>query len=199
MGLTIWVKLLIVVGGYLLGSVLPAVWIVRLKTGHTPYDVNENPGGAGTYRQAGLWAAACVGFFDIAKGVLPVALAEYLGMSGAWLVVTAVSPVVGHNWPLYHRFRGGRGMAAAIGALSWLTLPQIWPALVLGVLAFLWFRWVPMVGIVAFPIALVLLWLAKVPLDYFWAALVIMLVVGVRQLPWLIEQLRQPREQKTVK
>jgi glycerol-3-phosphate acyltransferase PlsY len=199
MGLTIWVKLLIVVGGYLLGSVLPAVWIVRLKTGHTPYDVDENPGGAGTYRQAGLWAAACVGLFDVAKGVLPVALAERLGMSGAWLVVAAVSPVVGHNWPLYHRFRGGRGMAAAIGALSWLALPQIWPALVLGALAFLWFRWVPMVGIVAFPIALVLLWLGKVPLDYFWAALVIMLVVGVRQLPWLIEQLRQPRGQETAK
>lgn len=182
---------LIVAGGYLLGCLLPADWIVRRRTGHAPDQLGDNPGGAGTWRLAGPRWAVPVILLDIAKGALPVAAAEAWGLHGGWLALAAVAPVAGHNWPLHRRFRGGRGLAPATGALLWLAWPQMLPAYALGVVAALAGRWVPLVGVVAFPIGLgAMLW-ARLPYDRVAAAGAVMTAVALRQLPWLWQRLRQ--------
>ncbi|MEW6047513.1 MAG: glycerol-3-phosphate acyltransferase [Bacillota bacterium] len=183
---------LVVVGGYLLGSILPAEWVVLRRTGRTPHQLNDNPGGAGAWRLAGPGWGTVVALFDLAKGAVSVALAERLGLSGGWLAAAAVAPVAGHNWPFYKGFRGGRGLAAATGALFWLALPQMLPAYGIGAAAALWRRWVPMVGVVAFPVGLVLMVRASVPADRVQAAFLVMLVVAVRQLPWVWERIKAP-------
>lgn len=179
---------LIVIGGYLLGSILPADWFIRKKKGQSALDLDENPGGMGTYRQAGSWAAAFVSLFDIAKGILPVALADTFGLHNGWLAAAAAAPVIGHNWPFYKRFRGGKGLAAALGAIGWLGWPYILPAYILGGAAALWRRWAPMMGLVAFPVGLVLMIMGDVPVERIWATAVISMVLVVRQLPWLWSQ-----------
>lgn len=93
--------------GYLLDSLLTNEWIARRKTWHSMHKLNENPGGAGTYRKAGFWAAVFVVIFDIDQGVLPVALADRTSLSGGWLIAAACASVAGHNWPIYKGFRGG--------------------------------------------------------------------------------------------
>ena len=182
---------LIIIGGYLLGSVLPADWFIRRQTGRDALELDENPGSTGTLRQVGLLPAITVFLFDFVKGLLPVSLAGEVGMTGWWLVAAAVAPVVGHNWPFWKRFRGGKGLATALGALTWLGWPFILPSYLLGAIAALWSRWAPMIGVVVFPLGLLLMWWGGVPADHLLAAVAIILVVFVRQLPWIWGQLRK--------
>lgn len=181
---------IVVIGGYLLGSLLPAEWAVRHITGRTPHELGDNPGGAGTWRLVGPRWAVPVILFDILKGMLPVAAADRLGLSGEWLALAAVAPVAGHNWPFYKRFKGGRGLGAATGALFWLALPQMLPGYLLGAVVAWRQRWVPWIGVVAFPAGLALMAHAAVPADRARAAAAVMLTVALRQLPWLVSRLR---------
>ncbi|HEY8489249.1 MAG TPA: glycerol-3-phosphate acyltransferase, partial [Thermaerobacter sp.] len=128
----IWV---IPVLAYLLGGVLPAEYLVRWRRGASPRELGDEPGTAGTWRQAGPAAGLIVFAFDFAKGLLPVALMDRLGVGGWWLVAAAVAPVAGHNWPAQRRFRpGGRGLASAIGATVYLAPAALIPALLAGCL-----------------------------------------------------------------
>ena len=181
---------LIIIGGYLLGCILPADWFIRRQTGRNAIDLDENPGSTGVLRQVGLLPAIIVFLFDFVKGLAPVALADEVGMTGWWLVAAAVAPVVGHNWPFWKRFHGGKGLATALGALTWLGWPIILITYPVAAIAALWIRWAPMIGVVVFPLGLFLMWWAGVPTDHLWAAITIFLVVFVRQLPWIWRRLR---------
>jgi len=177
---------LIAVGGYLLGSVLPAMWFVKQSTGHTPQQFGDNPGGAGVWRQVGPVPAVLTVLFDMAKGILPVALANYLGLTGHWIAIAAAAPVAGHNWPIYYRFKGGRGLASATGVLLFIAPREASPAYLLGVLAFLYYRWVPIIGVVAFPISLCLICVHEVPAEVLEPALVVIILTAFRQMSWLV-------------
>ena len=189
------IPVLIVLGGYLLGSVLPAEWFVRRKTGRSAHELAENPGGAGTYRLAGFWAAAFVSLFDIAKGLAPVALADSMGLEGAWLVAAACAPVAGHNWPIYRGFRpGGKGMAAALGASVLLGWPSILPGLGIGAVLVLWRRWAPWIGVAGLPLGLLGMGLAGMPAARLWGVVGLILLMLLRLAPWLNEQWQARRK-----
>jgi glycerol-3-phosphate acyltransferase PlsY len=192
------IALTLVIGGYLLGSILPAEWFLRRKTGHSARELDENPGGAGTYRKAGFAAAAFVTIFDIGKGLLPVALADHFGLSGAWLVAAACAPAIGHNWPIYKGFRGGgKGLASVLGAAVWLGWPSILPGLGVGAALVLWKRWAPWIGVAGLPLGLLGMAAASVEAPRIWAVIALLLVMLLRIVPWFFEQ-RQAR-QKTGK
>ncbi len=183
----------LVAAGYLLGSVLPAEFFVRWKTGRTPHEFRDNPGGGGAWRLAGPLPGLITILFDLGKGALPTAIALRAGFSLPWLIAAAVAPVVGHCWPFYkviRRDRGGRGLGPATGALFVLAFREVVPAYVLGALAAYRFRWLPSVGIVAFPLSLLLLWVWKVPPERFAAAFAVMLVVLIRNVNLLWTVLR---------
>ncbi|MDI3298595.1 MAG: glycerol-3-phosphate acyltransferase [Bacillota bacterium] len=169
--------------GYLVGSFLPARWVVRRIRGRTPEELGENPGGNAAWRLAGPVAGVTVLLADMAKGALPVLLARAAALDGWWLLPVAVAPTAGHNWPLYTRFRGGRGLAAALGALFVLAPYQMLPAAAVGALAALLTRRMPFVGYVGFPVGLVLLLVTAPPAQTV-SALAVMLTVLLRQLGW---------------
>ena len=187
--------LALVIGGYLLGSVLPADWLVRRRTGKHPSELGDNPGAAGAWRLAGPRAAILTTLFDLVKGALPLAAAKMLGLSDAlWsnglaLASVACAPVIGHNWPIFHRFRGGRGLSTAVGALLYISWPEMLPALVLGVVAAYWRKWAPLIGVVGFPVGLTLMLTRGVTSPRIVAAVAVMLIVLVRQIPWLLANL----------
>jgi glycerol-3-phosphate acyltransferase PlsY len=108
-----------VVLGYLLGSIPTAYIATRLARGE---DVRRlgggNVGGLNVYREVGLLPAAVVAVVDLGKGAAAVAIAYWLlGVSLPFVLAAAVAAVVGHNWMLFLKFSGGKGMGAAIGGL----------------------------------------------------------------------------------
>ncbi len=104
--------------GYLSGSIPFAVWITRWSKG---IDVRE--GGSGhmtatnTIRQAGWFPGILVFLLDTAKGFLPVFLAIHAGLPNWSVALAATLAVIGHCWPVFAQFRGGRGLAVTGGIL----------------------------------------------------------------------------------
>jgi glycerol-3-phosphate acyltransferase PlsY len=108
-----------VVLAYLLGSIPSAYIVTHLAVGR---DIRRlgggNVGGLNVLREVGLRAAAAAGLTDIAKGAGAVAIAQWLlDVSPPFVLGVAVAVVVGHNWMLFLKFKGGKGMGAAMGGL----------------------------------------------------------------------------------
>jgi acyl phosphate:glycerol-3-phosphate acyltransferase len=118
---------------YLLGSVPSAYLAGRVLRGldiRTRGDGNMGAGNA--YRLLGWRAGLAVFASDFCKGMLAIALAKACRVSDGVVLWAGVMAVVGHNWPIFLNFRGGRGEAAAIGVLVALVG---WPALICFLLA----------------------------------------------------------------
>ncbi|MDN5369113.1 MAG: acyl phosphate:glycerol-3-phosphate acyltransferase [Shewanella sp.] len=104
---------------YLLGSISSAILVCRLKGLPDPRSKgSKNPGATNVLRIGGVWAAALVFFFDMLKGALPAYGAYLLGIHGVWLGVIAISACLGHMFPLFFDFKGGKGVATALGAMA---------------------------------------------------------------------------------
>ena len=110
---------------YLLGSFPTAFLLARLTKG---LDIRNqgsgNVGALNTYRQLGKLGAGLVLAVDTGKGVLVIYIVRWMGSPEAAMYVAAIAAVVGHNWPFYLRFRGGRGAAVVLG-ISSVVLPLI--------------------------------------------------------------------------
>ncbi|MDO3409596.1 glycerol-3-phosphate 1-O-acyltransferase PlsY [Saccharibacillus sp. CPCC 101409] len=125
-----------IAAAYLLGSVSFSVLFARLFKG---IDIRQhgsgNAGATNTLRVLGKGPAILVLALDICKGILAVWLGRWLAPDYEWTPALAgLAAVVGHNWPLYFHFRGGKGIATTIGMLSTLCFP---PALCAGAIAIL--------------------------------------------------------------
>ena len=126
-----------IVIGYLLGSTPSAYIATRLVTGE---DVRQlgggNVGGLNVYREVGAWPALVVGIVDLGKGMAAVAIAYWIlalnDLTQPWVLAAGLGAVIGHNWMLWLKFSGGKGMGAAIGSLVILMpLYGYWPGLLI--------------------------------------------------------------------
>ena len=107
-----------IVIGYLLGSIPFAYIVGRLKKGVDIRQVGGgNTGALNTIREIGVTVGFAVLIADIAKGLLAVFIARWLGLSLIWTFIVGFAAVAGHNWPVFLGFRGGKGAATVIGVL----------------------------------------------------------------------------------
>ncbi len=128
---------ILISGGYLLGSISSAILVTRIWTGKDIRTLgNGNAGAANVGRSVGLLPASLVVLFDFSKGALPVLVGQSMGLSEGCTLAGAVAAVLGHSYPIYFHFRGGKGLAAALGALLALTPWETF--LVLPVLGFVY-------------------------------------------------------------
>ena len=104
--------------GYLWGSIPTARLIARLSTGKSGALADGNVGTLNTIRRVGLKAGLAVANLDIAKGAAAVLTARALDVGAGWVLFAGVMAVVGHNWMVWLGFKGGKGMAAAIGVVA---------------------------------------------------------------------------------
>lgn len=113
--------------GYLLGSIDSGVIVPRLMGIDIYAHGSGNPGASNVMRTLGKRAGAAVMLADAVKGALAAGIGSWMvsDVVGFW---AAFAAVVGHVFPVWHRFRGGRGVATAIGAVLWL---EPWFGLVL--------------------------------------------------------------------
>jgi glycerol-3-phosphate acyltransferase PlsY len=117
--------LIAVLLAYLLGSASSAVIVCRLQGLPDPRTIGSgNPGATNVLRVAGKGTAAVVLAADMLKGFLPVAIAGALGASAAVMALTGMAAFLGHLYPVFFRFRGGKGVATYLGVLISLS----WPA-----------------------------------------------------------------------
>ena len=104
---------------YLLGSISSAILICKAAGLPDPRENgSHNPGATNVLRIGGHWAALAVLLFDILKGMLPVWLGYYLGLTQFELGMVALGACLGHIFPIYFRFKGGKGVATAFGAIA---------------------------------------------------------------------------------
>lgn len=107
-----------IITGYLLGSIPSAYIAGRLKKGVDIRQVGGgNMGALNAIRELGWTVGSLVLFVDLGKGILAVLIARWLGLSLPWILAAGFAAVVGHNWPVFLKFRGGKGGAAVMGVL----------------------------------------------------------------------------------
>jgi len=104
---------------YLCGSISSAILVCKIAGLPDPRTQGSgNPGATNVLRIGGKAAAACVLIFDILKGMVPVWLAYLLHLAPRYLGLTAIAACLGHIYPVFFRFRGGKGVATALGAIA---------------------------------------------------------------------------------
>lgn len=107
---------------YLLGSLSSAILISKfLKLPDPRKEGSGNPGATNILRTAGKNKAAIVLIADILKGVLAILIARLIGAQGFMLGLVALAAVLGHVFPLFFKFKGGKGIATMIGTLLLLS------------------------------------------------------------------------------
>lgn len=143
---------------YLLGSLSFAILLSRLAGRPDPRASGSgNPGATNMLRVAGRRLAVLTLIGDLCKGLLPILITRLLGLDlqqQAWIGLAAV---FGHLYPLYFRFRGGKGVATAAGMLLGLYPPAALLAVCAWLLVFVLTRTSSLAALIATPLTLPLL------------------------------------------
>lgn len=110
---------------YLIGSVCSAIVVCRIMGLPDPREQGSgNPGATNVMRFGGKKAAGITLLGDLLKGLVPVYLAHFLGVPMPLLAVTGLAAFLGHLYPVFFAFKGGKGVATSVGVLlgfSWLV------------------------------------------------------------------------------
>ena len=129
-------SLLMGLAGYLSGSVMYAIVLTRRASGEDVRHFGDgNPGAFNVALASGLPLCVLCVFLEIGKGVLPVLVSrKLLGLQGWYLLFPLVCPVLGHIFPLFQGFRGGKAVCVQFGV--WIgMIPECW-------LSLLWACWI---------------------------------------------------------
>jgi len=114
--------ILLCIGAYLLGSVPAAYLAVKWARGVDIRKIGTGNVGASNVLRAGpKWLAVPVAIFDIGKGALIVWIAQLIDLNAAQQITVGILAIVGHNWPIFLRFRGGRGVFASLGVIAMIS------------------------------------------------------------------------------
>jgi glycerol-3-phosphate acyltransferase PlsY len=109
---------LIIVLAYLIGSISSAILICKLLKQPDPRTVgSKNPGATNILRMSNTPTAIAVLLFDIVKGTTPVWIAFFLGVEPILLGVIGIAACLGHMYPIFFNFKGGKAVATAFGVL----------------------------------------------------------------------------------
>ncbi|OCA54663.1 glycerol-3-phosphate 1-O-acyltransferase PlsY [Photorhabdus namnaonensis] len=108
-----------IIFAYLCGSISSAILICRLAGLPDPRQHGSgNPGATNVLRIGGRSTAAIVLMCDVLKGMIPVWLAYQLYVPPFYLGITAIAACLGHIYPIFFQFKGGKGVATAFGAIA---------------------------------------------------------------------------------
>jgi glycerol-3-phosphate acyltransferase PlsY len=106
------------IGAYLIGSISSAILICKLLKLPDPRTTgSKNPGATNVLRISNKLTAATVLFLDILKGTIPVWSGFFLGIEPLYLGFIGVAACLGHMFPLFFNFQGGKAVATALGVL----------------------------------------------------------------------------------
>jgi len=200
--------ILSVIIGYLLGSIPTAYIVSRMRKGVDIRNVgSRNMGGANVMREIGTHEGVFVGLIDIAKGAVAILVAQTLNISDLWVFGTGFAALVGHNFPVFAGFRGGRGSATVIGIFLVLAPQSMLVTLVIIAIPFFTTRKFSAAILIGFALLPVFIWLFEGSLMLVRYVLAIDIFMLVRNLSGIKQVLAKDvmkdiiydRQQKKVK
>ena len=200
--------ILSIIIGYLLGSIPTAYIVSRVRKGVDIRNVGSgNMGGANVMREIGTHEGIFVGLFDIAKGAGAILIAQALNVSELWVFGTGFAALVGHSFPVFAGFRGGRGSATIIGIFLVLAPKAMLVTLVVVAIPFFTTRKFMAALFIGFGLLPLFIWLLEGSLMLVRYALIIDLFMLVRNLPDLrrllangiMKDILHDRQQKKLK
>jgi glycerol-3-phosphate acyltransferase PlsY len=118
--MTIWIVLIIC--SYLVGSIPSSYLVARSRGIDLRKHGSQQVGGGNLWRTTSRKLGLIVGIFDFFKGMLMILIAWRLGLDAGQQLAVGLAVVVGHNWPVFLRFHGGRGIATSLGIIIILPL-----------------------------------------------------------------------------
>jgi glycerol-3-phosphate acyltransferase PlsY len=171
---------ILIVFAYLLGSVPVGVLLAKLK-GTDPRKVGSgNIGATNVMRAAGKATGVLTLAGDILKGFLPVMVAFILNEPMLVIVAVSLAAFLGHLFPLFLKFRGGKGVATALGVYLALDRFGVFLAIIVFVLVLLKWRYVSLGSLVGVAVMPFLLYLLNAPDHYIYLALIIGALVFIK-------------------
>ncbi|KXS42310.1 MULTISPECIES: glycerol-3-phosphate 1-O-acyltransferase PlsY [unclassified Candidatus Frackibacter] len=178
--------LFVILIGYLLGSIPFGLLLTRLVKG---VDIREhgsgNIGATNAYRIMGFGMGVMVALFDISKGYFGVLIAKQVfGTSPSLILILAgLAAVAGHNWPIFLKFNGGRGVATSVGVLISLMPKAVLIAFFVWLITVLTTRYVSLGSILGAALIPILAILFNNPLVYVSLGIAIATFVIYRHRP----------------
>ncbi len=125
---------LLILAAYLLGSVPAAYLVAKWSRGIDIRKYGSGNVGASNVRElTSTWVFITIVIFDLGKGMVMVWAAQLMGLGIAQQVAVGIAAIIGHNWPVFLRFNGGRGMLTTLGVIA-ILVPWLTP--VVSVIAF---------------------------------------------------------------
>jgi len=178
-------EVLIVVGAYFLGSLPTALLVVKWVTGKdVRLSGSGNVGGTNAARTAGIRIGAVVTIVDMAKGALPVMVMQWYDPASRWLALAMLAAVVGHIFPVWLRFRGGKGVATGFGAFLVLAPAAAGVAFLVWLFVVFVSRFVALGSMIASACFPVLLFLLEPPGEpVMWAIVAVAALIVLKHRP----------------
>ena len=170
-------SVIVIIIAYLLGSVSSAIVVSKLMRLPDPRSSGSgNPGATNVLRVGGKRAGVITLLGDVLKGLVPVMIAKALDFSDTVVAITALAAFLGHLYPVYFGFKGGKGVATGLGIL--LGLSPVLGGIVLGIwlLILAVFRYSSLAALTAVVLGLFYAW-GEVPTDYYLVYLVVTIAI----------------------
>ena len=117
-------KILLLITAFILGSIPFGIIVARIKGVELKKVGSGNIGATNVLRSLGKWPAFLTLFGDILKGTAAVAIGKFLGVGPIYEGLIGLSAILGHNFSIFLKFRGGKGVATSFGVLFIYT-PQV--------------------------------------------------------------------------
>jgi len=152
-------EILLLIGAYLLGSVPTGLLLARALGVNIRETGSGNIGATNVYRTMGRKVGILTLVGDCLKGLLPVLAAKWIGLPDLWIAGIGLAAFLGHVFTIFLGFKGGKGVATALGVF--LGTSPLSVLLALSVFALVLYRWrfVSLASIAAAAIIPVLVWL----------------------------------------
>ena len=150
-------EILMVVFSYLFGALSLGRVVAKRKNIKLNTVGTKNPGAYNVYTEVSHFWGMTSGAFDIFKGVLPVFISKViLNLDFTYLALISAAAVMGHIWPIYFKFQGGRGLATSLGALFVFDFYLAFFVLIIAGIIGFWFRFLsklkPRISLLMFPL-----------------------------------------------
>lgn len=170
----LWLAAVVIVIGYLLGDISPAILIGRLKGVDIRSQGSGNAGTTNVLRVLGKKAAAATLLIDVLKGVAAVLIGRFAG-SETLAIICGLAAFCGHIWPIFFHFRGGKGIATGFGVLLAFSPTMGLICLAAAAVGMLVSKRVSVGSLLAAAALLPLAWIYDSK-DFFWFCLMVVIV-----------------------